>query len=176
MANINATAIRTRIREVLDDGEGLVRTVSAGELSGDYWDGMPTRALRARTIQKPQFAIPYIPKVPKTGAGALTEIGDTQIYEIEPTLIVAYDLRPYAEQSGSIDEDFATAEQDVDVIRQALGWPDNLDQTKAGTPTGIIDGWLRYLGDEVLEQNVVAQLLRIQIRFRGHVQVTLATS
>lgn len=172
MANINFVAIRKRIREVLDDGRGLLRTMSAGRFSGDYWSGAAGLQARALSLQKPRFTVPFIPS---SRAGGLSEIGSLAIYEIRPTIECEYTLPPVVESDVNRDAVLAQAEQDGDVFRQALGWGANLVQTEAGAPTGIIDG-LAYEGNAVRLEDWDAGRLIVVHSYRGYVEVTMAVS
>lgn len=172
MANIASTAIRKRIREVVDDGAGLARTVSAGRISGDYWEGSAEWAGRGRTLTKPRFDIPTFLPVPNT-PGAM-ELGSFQIYVIQPVLVCEYDLGAVLDTDDNRDAARATAEQDADVLRQALGWAGNLTTTAAGTATGILDGYLRYEDGQVQLEEWEQRRLITRLSFHGFVKVTTA--
>lgn len=172
MANIDFVAIRKRLREVLDDGAGLLRTISAGRFTGDYWTGAASLPARALSLQKPRFTLPFIPS---TRAGGLSEIGSIALYEIRPTIECEYTLPPVVESDTARDAVLAQAEQDGDVFRQALGWGANLVATEAGAPTGIIDG-LAFEGTASRLEDWEAGRLIVVHSYRGFVEVTMTVS
>lgn len=171
MANIDFAAIRARIREVLDDGAGLVRTVSAGRLAGDYWDGADEWAGAARTLEKPRFDIRSC-RITKSTASPL-EPGSLKIEVLTVEIVCEYNLANAVDTDANRDAAIATAEQDADVIEQAFHWLGNLDEAT----TGIINGVLSRDGEmQVLETNYENRRLRTLHRYRGHVRVTQAVS
>lgn len=142
MANADNAAIRKRIREVLDDGAGLIRTVSSGRVSGDYWYPTDAFAGRTRAVEKPRFDILPFEIQPLTPAQF--ELCNTKIYVYRITIACEYALPPSVHSDDQRDAVRATAETDADMFRQALGWSGNLSSTAAGAATGIVDGNLIF--------------------------------
>lgn len=173
MAYLATTAIRKRIREVLNDGHGLVRGLTQGRLDGDYWAGSGDWASGVRTLGAPRFDIPSMPIRPIPGA---FEMGDFQLYELDLTIICHYDPGEALATDDDRDAVRATAEQDADVIRQALGWPGNMRATEAGDETGILDGYIRMVSFSIDREDPDARHLITRHLHTMRARVVTATS
>lgn len=174
MANIAFTAIRARIREVLQDGEGLIRTVTQGRVGGDYWSGAPAEVWKPRALIRPRIDV----LIDNYGPHSATGPGNhsLRVYQAEATVVSAYLLPEPVLGDTARDAAIATAEQDGEVIAQALSWPGNLHATEGGTVTGIIGGCLTFAGWSVGELDWNERTLVTNTRFTFHVSVTAAVS
>lgn len=170
MANVDFAAIRTRLYAVLEDGVGLVRVISAGTHSGDYWNNAEGWAGKARAIQKPTFWIRFMPLSPHEQRPSL--IGSEVIRRIEVAIDIEYALPIGAEATSTRNEAMAQAEQDCDVIAQAFEWEGNLDYPT----TGIVSGWLLFEGTTPVLEDWIEGRLVLQQRYSGTVHVTAAVS
>jgi len=138
MAYIQSACIITRIREIVLEGKGSLRTISAG-LYSDGWPeaGVQPDELARRGIatSKPtQIVVRRLgrhPSSPPIG-------GNLEILNIEVEVATARTIAT-AEMVDADAEATAKAEsmEDVDRIRQALEWPPNLVATEAGAATDL---------------------------------------
>lgn len=175
MANVAYAAIRKRMREILDDGNGLVRTVASSKFDGNYWTGADGWTGQVRALAKPVFAIPTMTTEP--AAGRPMQPGSSDIERIAVRVEAEYALPPAASADDDTrDAAVAQAEQDGDIIAQAFGWPGNLTQTEAAAATGIIDGVMSHVQSRPVLEDWDAQRLVMEHTFRAFVSVTQATS
>lgn len=179
MANIAASAILTRIREVLEDGAGSVRTVSSSRFLGELPDGLSPDAEALRAISKPRVeaSITGI----RRSASTPPIIGSLLIYDVDVdvrVVRVATTLHQLSDDQRVALQ--ALCAEDADIIRQALEWPGNLTSTTAGAATGLVSGILRYVKTGKLTAkravNDGAQPYEIVHSFSGAVTVSAATS
>jgi len=138
VAYLKANAIITRVREIIEDGQGSLRTISATRFTGGYPEGGvgdDELARRGIAVSKPvQVVVRSLgrhPNSPPIG-------GNLEILEVEVEVAIA---RTIAIEE-MVDDDAHTtlaalALEDVDVIRQALEWPANLTQTEAADATDL---------------------------------------
>lgn len=170
MANIKASAIATRIREVLLQAAGTARTISTSRFDGDLPDGLDQAedARRAVTGARIEATIGDFRRSP--ASPPIT--GDLIIYDFGVTVRVVRLIERAAQLTDSErDAVHALAAEDVDVIRQALEYPGNLTETAAATSTGIVSGLLRWESSKpatVGRVNDGAQTLTTVHQFRGH--------
>lgn len=177
MAFIDTLALRTAIREVLQGESGSVRTVTSGRVDGrDYWIGADDSAARARTLVRPKFDIPTIPL--EAHPNRFPENCSTRFYLASVTIESEYALPEAILSDEDRDAIRSVAEQDIDIFRQALGWPGNLTQTTGGDPTGLADGFLEWVRTDVVREDWREGVQRLVTRhlYRGHVKVDAATS
>lgn len=177
MAYIATAAIITRVREVLEDSAGSLRTVPSGRFFGGLPDGLSPDAESMRAISKPRVEsmIVGMQRSPATPP----VVGSLLIYEIDVDVRV---IRVVTTLQQLSDDDRvalqALAMEDCDVIRQALEYPGNLTSTTAGTPTGLASGLLRYVSSKAIVKRAVndgSQPLEVIHKFKGVVTVTAAT-
>lgn len=174
MANLAYANIRKRLREVLDDGEGLVRTVPASKFSGDYWTGADPWTGQVRALSKPRFALPTMTTVPV--AGSPMQPGSSNITELEVRVECEYALTVPVAADDTRDAAVAQAEQDGDIITQAFGWPGNLTQTEAAAATGILDGVIRHVVSRPIVEDWARKRLVMSHTYRAFVNTVQATS
>lgn len=167
-------AIRARLREVLDDGDGLVRTLTAGRISGNYWYPANASAGPARTLVKPRFDIlPFSirPTLPRMYAN-----GNVIMYDYEIAFACEYALKHPAHDDATRDSVLAVAETDADAFRQALEWSGNLTATEAGVATGIVNGCLQFISYAPESADWTEKRLITRHVYEGKVFVTTATT
>jgi hypothetical protein len=168
------TAIRKRIREVLDDGRGIARVISPDRVDGDYWYPSEAFAGRSRAVVKPRFDIlPFA--ITKTLPG-LYEGCNVLLYDYVIEIAGEYALPPPPHSDDLRDAVRATAETDADAFRQALGWSGNLSQTEAGVDTGIVNGCIQFESFAPESEDWTAQRLITRHVYTAKVRVVTATS
>ena len=175
MANTAYAAIRKRLREIVDDGDGLVRVVSSGKFSGDYWTGITAWAGHTRALSKPRFAVPAMITALADGTPIFTNASH-KIERVDMRIECEYALPIPTSSDDDRDAQVATAEQDGDIIAQAVGWPGNMTQTEAAAPTGILDGSIRHTLSRPVIEDWDARRLVMEHTFRAFVNVVQATS
>jgi len=182
MALANFVAIRKAVRERL---AGTIATpprqVTAGRFGGEWYERLEDHAKRLRALTRPRYDV-QVRRIPR-GRSSPAEPGNVALYDIEVRLVCGYALKHPALNDDKRDEIRALAEQDADVIRQALGWGNVLLQTSGGTPTGLVSGRLRFDAYAVLREEFGtggakegAGLFETEILLTGRVLVTMATS
>lgn len=144
MSYIAAAQILTRIREVLEDSVGTLRTVPTNRFKGDAPEGLSEDALRIRAASFARTEASIVAMRPSPSTPPI--IGNVLIDEIDVQVKIARTIEPISQ----IDDDTRVALQalaltDADVVRQALGFPGNLSTTTAGTATDLVSGLLRYI-------------------------------
>lgn len=179
MAYIAASAILTRVREVLEDSAGTLRTVPAARFLGDLPEGLSEDAESMRAISKPRVEASMVSV--KRSPSTPPIIGSLLLYEVEIAVRVVRVVTTLEQLS---DDDRvalqALAFEDCDVVRQALEYPGNLTSTTAGTATGLCSGLLRYTGSKAapLRRRVDggSQPFEVTHTFSGVAQAAAATS
>jgi len=179
MAYVQAQALIHRIREVLEQSAGTLRTVPSGRFQGDWPQGL-SDATQARIV----FANPRVRVNLESFSRSQYSPpinGNIVIYDIGVSVIVAR-LFDREKQITSDDYDAvqAYAAEDTDVIRQALEWPGNLTTTSTGSATDLISGMLAFIGPStnqvvgLIDQG--AQRFETTNRFGGYLIARAATS
>lgn len=177
MANIAAANIFTRIREVLEDGAGSVRTITAARFSGGLYSGLGRDAETLRSLGKPRVEAEIVAGArhpsspPINGSFELKELRVTVRIVRSGTLVQKLD-------DDARDAAKALAVVDADLVSQALTFPGNLTTTAGGGATGIVSGLLRYESSDFsveYDGDVSARIVTSH-EFIGVVNVTLATS
>lgn len=167
----------TAIREVLDDGHGNLRTISATRFTDDLVEAVTEPELQRRGIRSDKpFRVRFTrmsrhPQSPPIN-------GSVILYELGVQVTVSRTIA-VAEQ---IDADtWATLEalgwEDADAIRQALCTPPNLETTASGDSTNIVGDALRYESSRGrITQGPGAQRYETIHNFSGALKVLPATS
>jgi hypothetical protein len=144
MAYIAAGPIQTRVRQVLEQAAGSLRTISAGSYIGGFPEGDDDMegaraAVEGARVEARVLSVRRSPASPPI-------IGNVSLYEMRWRIKVQRLLDRTTQIDDAIrDAVKALAFQDADVLCQALGYPGNLATTTAGTATGIVSGMLSYL-------------------------------
>ena len=143
-----ADAILDAVRDVIEEGHGVARTISAESYCGGVYatlEVLPsaTAALTAPRVEARITRTERDPaSPPEPGAFALIQV------DLEVHLVRAASLT-----TELIDdcrrELRALSSADGDVLRQALSFPGNLATTARGVDTTLVSGWLDYLGSNV---------------------------
>jgi hypothetical protein len=151
MAYIQAGPAIKRIREVIEDSAGTLRTVPASRFGGEVPTGLDDESVLAKAADKPRVETTIADM--KASNATPPVMGNVALWDVVFSTKVTRIVTPL-EQVSDDDRDtlMASVATDVDVIRQALGFPGNLTTTTAGTATDIVSGLL------------VLQSARIQVR------------
>ena len=143
-----ALAILTRVREVLEDGEGAVRAVTAGAYVAGTHTALDALADSAASIGKPTVEASITARVRHPSSPPRQSS-----YTLEQITVEVRVVRPF---DGITDLNVtartalnALAPSDGFDIAQALGWPGNMTATEAASETGLVSGQLFDLGTSV---------------------------
>lgn len=144
MAYLAASAIQTRIREVLQEGAGSLRAITPGTYLGDFPEGETDMDAARAVVVKARIEARMVSSARSKSSPPI--LSNVVLYEQRWRVRV----QRIVERLAQIDDDArdtakALAMLDVDVIAQALGMPGNLSTTTAGTSTGIVSGLFTYL-------------------------------
>jgi hypothetical protein len=169
MAYVKSQAILTRIREVVEESAGTLRTVPSARFLGQLPEGLAESEEARRALVKPRVHAAIIRTARAAESPPIT--GNLVIYDLSVEVKIIR-LVTRLEQLSDTDMDAlqATALEDVDVVRQALEYPGNLTQTEAGDPTDLISGLLSYVDSRIRvrrEINQGAQILETIHTFSG---------
>jgi hypothetical protein len=137
MAYLKGDAILTRIRELIEDGAGSYRAISASRFTGGLHDTQtPATQQRLGVLaQKPaEASITNVSRHPQR----LVTGGSVQVHLIEVTIKIVRTV----DVAGTVDDDLrddikGLAAEDSDALSQALEWPGNLATTSGGTATDL---------------------------------------
>lgn len=141
-------AILTRVREVLEDGRGAVRVVTAATYVPGTHAALDALADSVGAIGKPSIEAritersrhPASP--PRQGSYTLEAL--TVEVRVVRGFDGAQDLNASARTALH-----ALAASDGFEASQALGWPGNMAATEDATPTGLVSGQLQDLGSSI---------------------------
>ena len=178
MANINAAAILTRVREVVDDAAGSLRTISSTRFGESFYIEMSDDEQSRKAVSGPKYDVRMTGLERHPASSPVN--GSTALYNVEIEVTVARHLNvAHAVIDANRDTILAAAMEDGDHIAQALMYPGNLSTTTGGTSTGLASGMLQFEGSDtevILGAASEPSLVRSVHRFRGVAVVTLATS
>jgi hypothetical protein len=179
VAYIQATAITTRLREVLEQSLGALRAVPASRFDGDIPEGLSEDEQMRRGLTAPRVRVHW-----RTGGRSAYSPpinGNMIIYDMTAVVTVIRTITTLEQlDESSSDVLMSAAMTDMDVIRQALEYPDNLKQTAAGAATDIVSGMLSWtgwdLGEPMRDIDRGAQILKSTHTFVGRVISRPATA
>lgn len=175
MAQLEATAILTAIRQVTEDAAGSIRIIAADTYEPGAAEGRSQLAQATEAMVSPRAearitdTTQHPASPPEQGSFMLLGLA------IEVVVTRRYDA------SHALDPDvrtalYAVAAQDSGRLKQALGWPGNLTETVSGTPTGLVSGCLRYVSSSVGELESIDDangLIRTTHEFTGVALVSM---
>jgi|GEM_PF-1437317 len=154
MSYVQTLAVITRIREVLEEGKGIGRTITVGRFTDDWQAGASEAMSRRKALVGPRSRINVTingrsPNSPPINSNLI-------VYEATITIWISRILtRGNQITSSDYDVVQAAGAADADVIRQAMEYPGNLSYTEAGQYTDLVSGMMRYQGTT---SNVVGQI------------------
>lgn len=137
MAYIPATAILTRIREVIEDQEGALRTIDECRFTGDMHDGLSPLEQSRRGMLSRAPAEASITRL-RPHPQQLTITCGVNLVLADVQIKIVRTLGPAEQVDDALrDQAKALASEDAIALRQALEWPPNLQATRAGVATDI---------------------------------------
>jgi hypothetical protein len=171
-------ACLTRIREVIEDSRGILRTVPTNRFTGDLPEGLGDSEEARRGIVGPRVDA-SITGLARNPASPPT-MGNVMLSDVDILVRVVRTVTPLEQlDDDSRDALAALAALDAEVLQQALGFAGNLTTTQAGTATGIVSGLLRWLKTSVRVKRVIsdgAQTIETLHTFRAIVKSAPAVS
>lgn len=139
MATFDAAALTTRIRQILEDGAGSLREITASTYESLAGESLDDSELSLRAAETPRYRVVY-ERVARA-AETPSRPSNRQILDVELDIVVIRHVPPVANDSDSaIDAVKNAAAADHDVIAQALEWPGNVNVA------GVISSMLRSTG------------------------------
>lgn len=137
MAYLKADEIYERVRELVEDGLGSVRTAAAARFTGDLPDGLTDEEQARRGVVGARVE-PRIVEV-RRHPQRLVITGDVQYHLVVLEVRVVRTLATEQDvDDGLRDDVHALALQDASVLSQVLEWPGNLRQTAGGEDTDLL--------------------------------------
>lgn len=171
-------AVLTRIREVIEDSRGILRTTPAARFTGDLPEGLEEVEEARRGVIGPRVGANIVGLAPSAAAPPV--MGNVMLTDVDIDVSVVRTVTPLEQlDDDSSDALRALAAIDAEVLRQALGYPGNLTTTQAGTATGIVSGLLRWTKSRVVLKRKIsdgAQPLETIHTFRAIVKSAPAIS
>ena len=168
----------TRIREVLEDGAGSVRAITANTYAGGLSSVTNANALGIRSMIKPRVESRIIEMRPHPASPPIGGSLVLRSVTVDVRIVRAFTGR-HELNDATRDALHAVASTDADVVAQALTWPGNLTATAAAAPTGLVSGCLRYasssLGTVEADGASDGRIVTTH-RFTGIAQIAAATS
>ncbi|AKF08887.1 hypothetical protein [Sandaracinus amylolyticus] len=169
MAYVHTAAALQRVREVIEDSAGTLRTTPPDRFDGDAPGGLGDEAILTRALVRPRVEARITTQRPSPASPPVG--GNIRFYDVVFVVRVTRVVTPI-EQLSDDDRDalFALCAEDVDVIAQALGYPGNLSATEGGTPTDIMSGVLVLQDSQTEPRGAIndgAQPVETTITFLG---------
>lgn len=179
MSYVRAEAITTRLREVLEQSSGALRTVPASRFFGDLPEGLDMGEELRRAIENPRINA-EVTGIRRSPASPPIN-GNLTIYDFDVEVRIVRIMSTLEQlDDASLELLRSRAFEDVDVIRQALEYPGNLTATDGGDVTDIASGMLRFVdgtvGDIKRMINEGAQQCETRVNFTGVAIARPATS
>ena len=147
MPNLNADAILTAIRDVIEDGAGSRRTIDSARFDGNFYaslarDEQSRRALVTTRAETDIVSVELSEHTPKQPC-------NVYLYRVGVEVSVVRHLNnSHRLIDATRDDTKALSAMDADVLRQALSYPGNLTTDSGGNATGLVSGRLIYESSE----------------------------
>lgn len=130
-----------RIREVVEQSAGTLRTTPFGRFGGEAPTGLEDAGLLSRAVDRPRVESRIVSLAPSPSSPPVG--GSVRIYDVTFEIRVTRLVTPLEQVSDEgRDTLMAAVAEDADSLNQALGYPGNLSRTAAGTATDIVSGVL----------------------------------
>jgi len=166
-------AILTRVREVLEDGRGAVRTITAETYKPGTHAALDALSDSVGALGKPTIEATIADRVRHPSSPARQ--GSFTLEEITVSVRVVRGFDGNADLNAAARTALhSLAASDGFDISQALGWPGNMTATEAASATGLVSGQLQDLGTSVASLEYPSGQngrLVTTHRFRGVVRV-----
>ena len=172
------SALITRLREVLEDSAGTLRTISSSDaFGGDLPKGLDLNEEARRALGKVR-AEASITSV-KRSAASPPVIGNLALYDVAVEVRTVFPLLT----AEGLDDDKRDAIKGVafryvDRVVQALTYPGNLTTTTAGTATDLVSGLLAHVDSSTIDRQQPGKggVLEVVHRFKGVLKSVPAVS
>jgi len=179
MANINVAAIITRVREIVDDAAGSLRTIASARFGESFAVEMTSTEQSRKAVSGPKYDVRLVSTERHPSNPPVS--GSTMIYTVHVEVTVARHLNvSHATIDANRDTILSAAIEDADYLCQALTYPGSMTQTSAAVATGLASGCLLFDGSssEIVlnEAGGHASLVRAVHKFHGIAVVITATS
>jgi hypothetical protein len=176
MATIDAAGLIARVREVLSEAAGSLRTIAGDTYGGEYYDGLDDDEASQRAMVRPRFDVVISSVEPHPMAPPRNDsIG---LYRVSVAVMVIRHISlDHQLTDATRDAARAAAVADADVVSQALEWPGNVHFSSASTR--IVGRKLDYLGSDVERFQLADDqpgIIETRHRFTCTVQVTQSTA
>ena len=178
MAYVAASAIQTRVREVIQGASATLRAITPGTYLGDSPEGEDDAGKARATVEGARVEARCMSMSRSESMGTI--MSNVALYETEWRVrVVRLLTRTSQINDATRDAVKALAMQDADVLCQGLGFPGNLSTTAAGTATGIVSGLFTYRDSSSDVRGPIddgASIIETDHRFTAIVRSTPATS
>ena len=177
MSYFSGENLIVRLREVLEDARGTLRTISANTFEGQFPPGLEVGEEARRAFGNPR-AEATVSSVARSAASPPV-IGNIALYDIGVDVRVAYPLTSAAWVVDAVrDSAVGAAYKAADVVAQALTYPGNLTTTQAGAATGVVSGMLAFVKSDIRStgSDQTGGIVEAMLRFKGVVQSAPAVS
>lgn len=184
MSTWDSAKLVTRIREVLEDARGTLRTIAAGTYAGKLPPGLDLNeeARRGLSVYATGLGIPTEARISNIRRSPASPpiLGNLVVYDIDVQVRQVFPVNSGAKVDDDLRDSLAAiAASSADVVAQALSYPGNLTTTQAGDATNLISGCLAYDSSDYQWRGAVDEAggsLEAVHRFRGVVKSAPATS
>ena len=184
MTTLDGQAIMTRLREVLEDARGTLRTIPATLYTGKLPPGLDVNEEARRAIPSlvAGTLVPTEARITRVARSAASPpvIGNLALYDLA---IEVRQVFPVSSRE-KLDDDYrdtfmGIAAASADIIAQALMYPGNLTTTQSGSATGIVSGMLSFVDSSYSwlgTVNGAGMTLQVIHKFKGIARSAPATS
>jgi hypothetical protein len=171
---LSAAALLTAAEEVCLGTIGSVRTVAAGTVALDGYEGQTDEKLAAAVRVKPRIEIEVI-EFGRTGAVApMTANVAIERVTLRLVLVLTTEFELRDDQRASVRAAWLEL---MEALRDALCWPGNLAQTLAATTTRLVGRQLMPAGAaRVLREDWRRRVYKGEQRLTGLIQATKAVA
>lgn len=147
MTDVQALAIIRRIREVLDDGYGTLRTISSGQVSLHSGGPVDDADAAQDAMVKPRIKVRLGGWAP-SDSRPMDVTGNVDAEEVTWSVEAQYYLPPEEQGEGYATTESVRAQALADCSRfkSALEYPSNLLADSTAVSTGIVAGTVIALG------------------------------
>ncbi len=176
MAHIAASAIITRLRELVQDGSGSYRAIDSGRLQGGLASGMTVEEQRRRGLftEKPaEISLDSVTPHPQR----FTYSGSVQVHLLTVTIRIVRTIAIAEQHTDTLRDDVrAQAVVDSSALQHVMSLPANLAQTDAAAATGILGA--EFVGTTARAEGNVGETMSLatEHRFELTVKSTPAAS
>lgn len=172
MTTIAVNSLMVRLREVLEDGYGSLRTVAADTYGGNLPDALTSMGDSVRSLGQPQVEC-LITGIERSPSSPML-LGNAALYKVDVRVRVVRRLSAdLSVAEAARDAVKAAAATDADVIAQVLSKPGNLTATEAAAATGLVSGMLSYRSSSLTVTSVVedgSSVIESNHLFQGTIQ------